>query len=109
MSIILQTRSALFAASSAAIAELATTNAVVTAKNSLIENPDPLWRHGARACFFLQDMLHGFAVTVWKYNVNDDNLFAGELDYPALLEIFGRNRGTLTSLEPLPAASSVDP
>ncbi|WP_181592281.1 hypothetical protein [Rhizobium tropici] len=82
MSIILQTRSALFAASSAAIAELATTNAVVTAKNSLIENPDPLWRHGARACFFLQDMLHGFAVTVWKYNVNDDNLFAGELDYP---------------------------
>ncbi|OEC99457.1 MULTISPECIES: hypothetical protein [unclassified Rhizobium] len=64
LSIILQTRNALLTASSAAIAELAITSMVAAAKNNLIENPDPLWRHGARACFVLQEMLHGFPLAV---------------------------------------------
>jgi hypothetical protein len=33
---------------------------VAAAKNSFIENPDPLWQHGARAGFVLQDMSRGF-------------------------------------------------
>jgi hypothetical protein len=52
----LQTRNALFTASSAANTELATTRAVAAAKNILIEHPVPLWRHGARARFVLQDI-----------------------------------------------------
>ncbi|MFB2562670.1 hypothetical protein [Rhizobium sp. IMFF44] len=61
LSIILQTRNALLTASSAAIAELAITSMVAAAKNNLIENPDPLWQHGARADFVLQDMSRGFS------------------------------------------------
>ncbi|HEU0118765.1 MAG TPA: hypothetical protein VFR09_09055 [Alphaproteobacteria bacterium] len=76
LSIILQTRYALLTGSSAAITELATTKTVAAAKNCFIENPGPLRRYGARACFVLQDMLHGFAVTVWKYNANEGKLFA---------------------------------
>ena len=56
LSIILHTRNALFTASSAANTELATTRAVAAAKNILIEHPVPLWRHGARARFVLQDI-----------------------------------------------------
>lgn len=77
LSIILQTRNALVTASSAAITELATTKTAAAAKIIFIENPVPLRRHGARACFVLQDMLHGFAVTVRIYNANERNLFAG--------------------------------
>jgi hypothetical protein len=61
LSIILQTRNALFTASSAAIAELAPTIMVAAAKNSFIENPDPLWQHGARADFVLQGISRGFS------------------------------------------------
>ncbi|NLR99745.1 hypothetical protein HGP17_23235 [Rhizobium sp. P38BS-XIX] len=64
LSIMRQTRNALFAASSAAIAELAATKTVATAKNSFIENPVPLLLHGARACFVLQDMFIEFTLTV---------------------------------------------
>ncbi|WP_246662527.1 hypothetical protein [Rhizobium sp. P44RR-XXIV] len=76
LSIILQTRYAFVTGSSAAITELATTKTVAAAKNNLIENPVPLRRHGARACFVLQGMLRGFALTVWKYNASRGNLFA---------------------------------